>query len=201
MGHFPLGRSLNGPGVDSSGAAKQGMAVSRLLLLCMVATEVWDAETKPKDFVCNRAARRALNIVMEMEGALGDCSHLRTLSSPVQLPCPALHVASWENKSRQEKRGDIVASLKVLVESVKVLQSLNLPTCGSSLLRRLETNVNNYLLVVTRLRLSGPAVEPALSCVPRSTRSVSTLLLKYNQLLTGKVEMLMVDLEDTCTSQ
>ncbi|XP_055359577.1 thrombopoietin isoform X2 [Betta splendens] len=172
MGHFPLGRSLNGPGVDSSGAAKQGMAVSRLLLLCMVATEVWDAETKPKDFVCNRAARRALNIVMEMEGAL-----------------------------RQEKRGDIVASLKVLVESVKVLQSLNLPTCGSSLLRRLETNVNNYLLVVTRLRLSGPAVEPALSCVPRSTRSVSTLLLKYNQLLTGKVEMLMVDLEDTCTSQ
>lgn len=36
----------------------------------MVASEVWDAETKPKDFVCNRAARRAMNIVAGMESAL-----------------------------------------------------------------------------------------------------------------------------------
>ena len=36
----------------------------------MVASEVWDAKTKPIDFVCNRAARRAMNIVAEMRSAL-----------------------------------------------------------------------------------------------------------------------------------
>lgn len=41
-----------------------------LLLLCMVASEVWDAETKPIEFVCNKGARRAMNIVAEMESAL-----------------------------------------------------------------------------------------------------------------------------------
>lgn len=36
----------------------------------MVASEVWDAETKPINFVCNRDARRAMNVVTEMESAL-----------------------------------------------------------------------------------------------------------------------------------
>ena len=36
----------------------------------MVASEVWDAETKPIEFVCNKGARRTLNIVAEMERAL-----------------------------------------------------------------------------------------------------------------------------------
>lgn len=118
--------------------------VPGLLLLCMVASEVWDAETKPIDFVCNRAARRAMNVVAELESALvrisicsldinaqhfsvfrtaaefrylilqsvccwhvssvspswqSECSGLMTLSSPIQLPCPELHIASWESKS------------------------------------------------------------------------------------------------------
>lgn len=54
----------------------------------------------------------------------------------------------------QEKRGDIVASLKLLVEGVKVLIAQSLPGCGSSLLQRLENNINNYLLIVTHLQLS-----------------------------------------------
>lgn len=41
-----------------------------LLLLCMVASEVWDAETKPISFVCNKGARMAMNIVAEIESAL-----------------------------------------------------------------------------------------------------------------------------------
>lgn len=41
-----------------------------LLLLWMVASKVWDTEAKPVVFVCNRAARRALNIVAELESAL-----------------------------------------------------------------------------------------------------------------------------------
>lgn len=178
------------------------MALSRLLLLCMVASEVWDAENKPIDFVCNKGARRAMNIVAEMESALSDCNGSTTLSTPVQLPCTELHVASWENKSHQEKRGDIVASLRLLIEGVKVMRAPSQPGCGTSLLQRLENNINNHLLIITHLQLSqGPVVSPALSCVPRSTQSLSTVLLNYNRLISGKLDRLMVDLEDRCISQ
>uniref|UniRef100_A0A8C9ZQD3 Thrombopoietin n=1 Tax=Sander lucioperca TaxID=283035 RepID=A0A8C9ZQD3_SANLU len=111
-----------------------------LLLLCMLASEVWDAETKPIEFMCNKGARRAMNIVAEMESVL--------------LPCIELHVASWENKSHQEKRGDIVASLSLLIEGVKVVKSPSQPECAASLLQRLENNINNYLLILTHLQLS-----------------------------------------------
>ncbi|XP_040000042.1 thrombopoietin isoform X2 [Xiphias gladius] len=177
------------------------MALSRLLLLCMVASEVWDAETKPIDFVCNRSARRAMNIVAEMESALSDCNGIMTLSTPVQLPCTELHVASWENKSHQEKRGDIVASLRLLIESVKVVRALSQPGCGASILQRLENNINNYLVILTHLHLSGPVVSPLLSCVPGSSQSLSAILLSYNQLISGKLELFMVKLEDRCTYQ
>lgn len=177
------------------------MALSRLLLLCMVASEVWDAETKPIEFVCNKGARRAMNIVAEMKSALSDCNGSTTLSTPVQLSCTELHVASWENKSHQEKRGDIVASLRLLTESVKAVRAPSQPGCAASLLQRLENNMNNYLLILTHLQLSGPVVTPALSCIPRSTQSLSTVLLNYNQLILGKLEWFVVDLEDRCTSQ
>ncbi|KAK2822417.1 hypothetical protein Q5P01_022482 [Channa striata] len=177
------------------------MALRRILLLCIVASEVWDAEPKPIDFVCNRAARRAMNTVAEMDSTLSDCYGSMTLSSPIQLPCTELHVASWESKSHQEKRGEIVASLKLLTEGVTALKASSLPKCGSLLLQRLESNIHNYLLILTHLQLSGPVVSPTLSCVPRSTNSMSTFLLKYNQLILGKLERFVVGLEDACTSQ
>lgn len=124
-----------------------------------------------------------------------------TLSTPVQLPCTELHVASWENKSHQEKRGDIVASLRLLIEGVKVVRTPSQPGCEASLLQRLENNIDNYLLILTELQLSGPAVSPALSCVPGSTQSLSTVLLTYNHLISGKLERFMVDLKDRCISQ
>lgn len=43
---------------------------SGLLLLCVVASEVWDAETKPIEFVCHKGTRRSLNIASDMERAL-----------------------------------------------------------------------------------------------------------------------------------
>ncbi|XP_034743135.1 thrombopoietin isoform X1 [Etheostoma cragini] len=178
------------------------MALSRLLLLCMLASEVWDAETKPIEFVCNKGARRAMNIVAEMERALSNCNGSTTLSTPVQLPCIELHVASWENKSHQEQRGDIVASLSLLIEGVKVVKSPSQPECAASLLQRLENNINNYLLILTHLQLSqGPVGSPALPCVPRSTQSLSTILVNYNHLILGKLERLMINLEDRCISQ
>lgn len=43
---------------------------SGLLLLCVVASEVWDAETKPIEFVCHKGMRRSMNIAADMERAL-----------------------------------------------------------------------------------------------------------------------------------
>ncbi|XP_051268484.1 thrombopoietin isoform X2 [Dicentrarchus labrax] len=192
------------------------MALSRLLLLCVVASEVWDAETKPIDFLCNKGARRVMNIVAGMESALStylsglchlslplqsNCNGLTALSTPLQLPCTELHVASWGNKSHQEKRGDIVASLRLLIEGVEGVRALSQTECATSLLQRLEHNISNYLLILTHLQLSGPAVSPGLSCVPGSTQSLSTFLVSYNKLVSGKLERFMVDLEDRCTSQ
>ncbi|XP_078144051.1 thrombopoietin isoform X1 [Centroberyx gerrardi] len=178
------------------------MALSRLLLLCMVASEVWDAETRPIDFVCDGESRRAMNAVADLETALRDCDGLTTLSLPVQLPCIKVHKASWENKSHQEKRGDIVASLGLLIEGVKVARALSQPGCVSSLLQRLEHSISNYLHILTHLELSqGPVESPVLSCVPQSTQSLTTVLWTYSRLISGKLEWLVVNLADKCTPQ
>uniref|UniRef100_A0A3Q3X245 Thrombopoietin n=1 Tax=Mola mola TaxID=94237 RepID=A0A3Q3X245_MOLML len=136
-----------------------------LLLLCMVASVVLDAETKPTDFVCNKGARRAMNIVAEMKTAL--------------LACTELHVASWENKSHQEKRGDIVASLRLLTEGMKVMRVPGQPGCAASLLLRLENNISNYLHILTYLQLSvrrNPSHK--LHANKRKRPSFSVFLLK-----------------------
>lgn len=176
------------------------MALSRLLLLCMIASEVWDSETKSTEFVCSRAARKALNIVPEMSSALSNCNGSATLSTQVQLPCTELHAASWGHKSEREKRGEIVASLRLLVEGVKSERSLRPAGCGALLLQRLENNINNYLLILTRLQLSGPVVTPSLSCVPRSTQSLRTVLMSYNLLISAKLEWFMIGLAHRCTN-
>ncbi|XP_077579982.1 thrombopoietin isoform X2 [Stigmatopora nigra] len=180
------------------------MALSRLLLLCMLASEVRDAETKPIDFVCSRSARRAMNIVTEMQTALNNCNSSAILPTPVQIPCTELHIATWERKSHHERRQDISLSLRGLFESVKVARPLGQEECGSVLLQRLEHNINGYLLILTHLQLSdqqAPVEYPELSCVPRSTLNLSTVLLNYRRLITGKLERLMMSLESTCTPQ
>ncbi|XP_054452462.1 thrombopoietin isoform X2 [Anoplopoma fimbria] len=168
------------------------MALSRLLLLCVVASKVWDAETKPIEFVCNKSARRALNIVAEMESALSDCNGSANLSTPVQLPCTELHVASWENKSHQDKRGDIVASLRLLLEGVNVVKAQCQPGCAASLLQRLKNNINNYLLILTHLQLSVRSGHGA-------NDESSTVLCssKHPQSEHNPVELQQVDLRQT----
>ncbi|CAJ1072271.1 thrombopoietin [Xyrichtys novacula] len=173
------------------------MALGKLLLLCLVASEVWCVETKPT-FVCNRGARRAFNIVEEVKSELSSCHSSASLSTPVRLPCVELHVASWENKSHQEKRGDIVASFELLIEGLEFARARSQPGCATSLLQRLENNINNYLLILRNLHLNGSVVSPALSCVPRSTHSLCTVLLHYDQLISGKLEHFILNLEDSC---
>lgn len=53
----------------------------------------------------------------------------------------------------QEKRGDIVASLRLLTESVKAVRVSEQLRCSALLLLRLENNINNYLLIVSHLQL------------------------------------------------
>uniref|UniRef100_A0A674NLK6 Thrombopoietin n=1 Tax=Takifugu rubripes TaxID=31033 RepID=A0A674NLK6_TAKRU len=126
----------------------------RLLLLCVVASEVWDAETKPIEFVCHKGMRRSLNIAADMERR--SCNGSMMLSTPVQLPCVELHLTSWQNQTvrHQEKRGDILASLRLLSESVKAARASDQPPCSASVLLRLENNINNYQLIVTNLHLT-----------------------------------------------
>nr|XP_057925024.1 thrombopoietin isoform X2 [Doryrhamphus excisus] len=151
------------------------MALSRFLLLCLLAYEAWDAETKPIDFVCSRSARRAMNIVSEIQTAM-----------------------------HQEKRQEISASLRLLMEGVKAARHPSQAECSLVLLQRLEHNINSYLLILTHLQLGDQqrSVDGAeLSCVPESSLSLSTVLLNYNRLITGKLERLMISLESRCTSQ
>lgn len=54
----------------------------------------------------------------------------------------------------QEKRGDIVASLRLLIEGVKVVMGPSQLGCVASLLQRMENNINNYLLILTHLQLN-----------------------------------------------
>ncbi|XP_024129820.1 thrombopoietin [Oryzias melastigma] len=177
------------------------MALSRLLLLWMVASKVWDTEAKPVVFVCNRAARRALNIVAELESALSVCTDLMTLSSAVLLPCTGFNVATWEEKSEQEKRGDIVASLKLLNENIRSIRNSTQPGCATMLLQRLDNNIRNYLLIITNLQLNGSVLPPSLSCVPQSTQSLRRVLQSYSQLISGKLESFILTLGDRCASQ
>ncbi|XP_021445313.1 uncharacterized protein thpo isoform X2 [Oncorhynchus mykiss] len=145
------------------------MALSRLLLLCMVASEVWNAETRPIDFVCDRESRRDMNTVAEMAAALA-----------------------------QEKKGDIAATLRALSRSVSVVKTLSQPGCAATLLERLEHTVNNYLHIITHLDIRGSVESPLFSSTAESTHSLSTVLWTFSRLITGKMEWLMADLTHGC---
>uniref|UniRef100_A0A3B5JX47 Thrombopoietin n=1 Tax=Takifugu rubripes TaxID=31033 RepID=A0A3B5JX47_TAKRU len=165
----------------------------RLLLLCVVASEVWDAETKPIEFVCHKGMRRSLNIAADMERR--SCNGSMMLSTPVQLPCVELHLTSWQNQTvrHQEKRGDILASLRLLSESVKAARASDQPPCSASVLLRLENNINNYQLIVTNLQLSVSRTKMELLLSPKLG---SGCLIGH--LISGKLERFMVELKDRC---
>lgn len=184
----------------SRGEPEKGMAVGSLLLLCVVTSWPWDAESAPIDFVCNKSAREALNVVSRMESEMLDCEGLAALPNAVQLPCAALHVESWGNQSLQQKRGDLVASLRMLKGGVEAASALSQSRCATSVLRTLLQNINNYLLILTHLHLSGAEESPVLSCVPRSTSSMGAVLVAYNRLLSGKLESFIGNLQERCAA-
>ncbi|XP_035277507.1 thrombopoietin isoform X2 [Anguilla anguilla] len=90
-----------------------------LLLLSMAASDIPGVQARPIDFVCDGHARRDLNTVKELESGMGECSGSALLPLPITLPCMKTHKASWDRKSVQQKRGDIVAALRALAQGVR----------------------------------------------------------------------------------
>lgn len=58
---------------------------------------------------------------------------------------------------------------------------------------------NPFQCCISCVDQQGPVENPELSCVPGSTTSLSTVLLNYNRLISGKLERFMIKLEDRCT--
>ncbi|KAJ8357834.1 hypothetical protein SKAU_G00206280 [Synaphobranchus kaupii] len=169
-----------------------------LLLLCMASSEVGDIQARPIDFVCDDHARRDMNTVKELESVMRGCSGSALLPSPITLPCMKTHKASWDMKSMQQKRGDIVAALRTLAQAVGGVRSVLLSECHASLLQRLERSVTNYLHILTHLELTGEADSSVTACLTQSTQNLGHVLLNFSRLLTGKLEWFVAELSPRC---
>ncbi|KAI1883079.1 hypothetical protein AGOR_G00241550 [Albula goreensis] len=169
-----------------------------LLLLCTTASKVRDVQARPIDFVCDDQARRDMNMVKELEAGMRECRGSDKLPLAIPLPCVKIHKASWENKSMQEKRGDILAALQTLVQGVRENRPLVLAECQLSLLERLDRSVTNYLHIVTHMELSGEPESLVTSCPSQSTQNLGHVLWHFSRLLTGKLEWLVSELSSQC---
>ncbi|KAJ8271153.1 hypothetical protein GJAV_G00123350 [Gymnothorax javanicus] len=173
-----------------------------LLLLCMAASEVFDIQARPIDFVCDDNARRDMNTVKELELIMGECNGSAHLPSTVTLPCAKTHKASWDRKSMQQKRGDIVTALRMLAEGVRAVRSsASLPECQSSLLERLERSITNYLHILARLELQGEAEGSVTACPSQPTQDLGLVLWNLSCLLTGKLEWLVAEMRSQCHAE
>ncbi|XP_056322242.1 thrombopoietin isoform X2 [Danio aesculapii] len=132
-----------------------GMDLSRVLVVVfsMVVSELSHVHTRPIDFVCDSEARRVMNKVKDLQEEKVVCSGVDALPSSIQLPCISIHKATWERKSVQERRAEILLSLGTLAQDVRSAKTLSQPGCGLTLLKRLEHSINNYLHVVRLLHV------------------------------------------------
>ncbi|KAG5847744.1 hypothetical protein ANANG_G00129470 [Anguilla anguilla] len=188
----------NGGDKNGDTKAKDGLL---LLLLSMAASDIPGVQARPIDFVCDGHARRDLNTVKELESVMGECSGSALLPLPITLPCMKTHKASWDRKSVQQKRGDIVAALRALAQGVREVRSLLLPECQASLLERLERSVTNYLHILTHLELTGEDDSLVAACPSHPTRNLGDVLWSFSRLLTGKLEWLAAELSAGCHAE
>ncbi|XP_061098732.1 thrombopoietin [Conger conger] len=169
-----------------------------LLLLYTAASRVPGMQARPIDFVCDDQARRDMNTVQELEASMGECHGSALLPSPITLPCVKTHKASWDMKSKQEKRGDIVAALRTLSQGVKEVRLSPLSECQAPLLEKLERSVTNYLHIVTHLELTGEGNRSVTACPSQPSQNLSLVLWNFSRLLTGKLEWLAAELTSQC---
>ncbi|XP_064158773.1 thrombopoietin-like isoform X1 [Anguilla rostrata] len=173
-----------------------------LLLLYMAASEVQDIQTRPIDFVCDYQARRSMNKVEEIKSAMGECDGSDLLPSAIPLPCVGINMGAWRKKSLQQKRGQVLAALKVLTEGLKMVRAKTQNGCQSTLLERLEHSVTNYLHIVMNLDILQDKGEGQdFACQSRNTLNLDQVLMQYNKLLSGMLEMFMLELKDMCQGE
>ncbi|XP_017212992.1 thrombopoietin isoform X1 [Danio rerio] len=179
-----------------------GMDLNRVLVVVfsMVVSELSHVHTRPIDFVCDSEARRVMNKVKDLQEEKVICSGVDALPSSIQLPCISIHKATWERKSVQERRAEILLSLGTLAQDVRSARTLSQPGCGLTLLKRLEHSINNYLYVVRLLHVEqgeqeGPAVE---RCLGQPSKDLGLVLKYFGLLLTGKLELLIAEMAKWC---
>ncbi|KAL0973358.1 hypothetical protein UPYG_G00202420 [Umbra pygmaea] len=183
--------------------AGYGFKQIRLLVWCLISSEIPNIQTKPMDFLCKDGARKIMNKLKDLETAMVDCSGSEELPSPLQLPCVEIGKASWDQKSLQQKGEEVRWALKVLLDSVGSVKTQTKLSCQSSLLKTLETSVRNLLLIVNKLDLvvETAVLDPEPDCPSRQSQSLTKVLQLYDNLLQGKLELLSQDLKHSrCSS-
>ncbi|KAI1893859.1 hypothetical protein AGOR_G00128000 [Albula goreensis] len=172
-----------------------------LLLLCMAASEVRDVQTRPIDFVCDNQTRRGLNRVEEIKSAMGECEGSGLLPSAMELPCVGFNMEAWGKNSPQEKRGLVHTALKTLAEGFKKVRAQTQNGCQSTLLERLQHSVTNYMLIVANLEIQGKDGGLHSTCHGRKTQHLDQVLMQYNKLLRGMLELFVLELRDRCQGE
>ncbi|XP_069548038.1 thrombopoietin [Brachyistius frenatus] len=175
------------------------MAYSRLLLLLLIgviSTHLPEANARPIDFWCKNERRKKM---MEMIVDKAECEGSDALPAPVQLPCVQVHAAEWANKTLPQKREEVLAALQVFQSGVQAVRKQITLQCHTSLLKRLEHSVANYLIIISTRQIQSDdspfSHSAAQNC--SSQTSLNKVLTQYRNLLIGKLERLAVDLQDT----
>ncbi|XP_066565152.1 thrombopoietin [Amia ocellicauda] len=175
------------------------MELSRLVLLLLVMTvvEVRDTQSSNIDYVCNPRVRdQQIQKVNDLRSVMIVCSAAALLPSPVQLPFVGVRKETWKKKSMQVKRAEIVSELRMFSESIESMREGNQSDCLSILLDRLSHSITNHILIITNLQLPGEKVNQDRPDSARSTQKLQDVQKTYSNLLKGKMESFLKELEE-----
>ncbi|XP_076850559.1 uncharacterized protein LOC143500333 [Brachyhypopomus gauderio] len=184
------------------------MALSSVLL-CVVFCGLQQCWTRPLDFACSPEARKSINIMKVLEKAMDSCTGSDQLQHCIQLPCIRIHKASWDKKSLQQKLSSVCAALGVLLQGLRSVRDHSHLPCQTSILRRLDHNMQNHRHILSSLdntktstcSQSTPEQQDT-DCTSLSqskTKSLSQTLKHYGKLLSGPLELLLVEFSPNCT--
>ncbi|KAG5286153.1 hypothetical protein AALO_G00011550 [Alosa alosa] len=184
------------------------MAVSRILplLLFWVASTVCDSHIKPSEFLCNEVERgRLRNQAENLCKRMNNCSDLtKPLSPEIRLPDASIHKETWEKIHFKDRMAEVLQSLRNLVQDVEAARESMQSGCGSSLLEGLEHNARNYQGILTHPSVAveverlhpGETTRPPI--IQKSSSNIKQILRHFDNLLKGKLELLMMELDVSC---
>ncbi|CAK6965439.1 uncharacterized protein LOC119490812 isoform X1 [Scomber scombrus] len=168
-----------------------------LLLLGLFSSHPPEVQARPTDFWCNRQERKRMEqrTFEDLKKDMADCVGSDVLSSTVQLPSVRLHVAEWENKTLQQKHAEVLGALQVFQAWMATNQTTL--QCQSSLLKKLQRQITNHLLIVNQIPKQIDAVVPSENTIQESTSQtrLKKVLDQYEKLIKVKLERLAKDLE------